>query len=329
MTRLNQNLKLYYLRKILTEKTDREHGMTMQEIIDALNDYDIKAERKAIYRDLKDLEETGLTVKGQRTGTGYLYHVEEREFELVELKLLVDAIQSSRFITGKKSGELIGKLEKLCSTYEAGELQRQVYVSGRIKAMNESIYMSVDAIHQAIGRNREIRFRYGNWNEKKEMELKKGGAYYQISPWALVWSNDYYYMIGFDSAADMIKHYRVDKMIDIAVTDTARFGAGYFKNFNLADYTRKNMSMFEGEEKTVSLDIDKGIIGVFIDRFGKDEITVMHISEEKIRIRFRVNVNPQFIGWLFSLGDKVSIAGPESVLEQTKEMIGRLAERYM
>ena len=300
----------------------------MQEIIDSLAGYEIKAERKAINRDIKDLEETGLVIKGKKTGQEYFYHVEQREFELVELKLLVDAIQSSRFITEKKTNDLIKKLEKLCSIYEAGELQRQVFVSGRIKTMNESIYLSVDAIYSAIGKNRDIRFRYGNWNEKKEMELKKGGTFYQISPWALVWSNEYYYMIGFDRDADMIKHYRVDKMSSMSVTEDLRSGAEHFKSFNLADYTRKNMSMFEGEEKTVSLDIDKSMIGVFIDRFGKDEITVMHTKDENIRIRFRVNVNPQFLGWIFSLGDRVKIAGPESVIEQTRDMIRQLAASY-
>ena len=329
MAHLNKNLKLFYLRKILTSYTDREHSISMGEILDALEKYEMKSERKAVYRDIKELEETGIRVKGTRTKNGYLYNVEEREFELAELKLLVDAIQSSRFITEKKSKELIGKLEEFCSEYEAVGLQRQVFVTGRIKTMNESIYKSVDAIYSGIGQNKDISFKYGNWNIRKEMELRHNGEFYKISPWALVWSNEFYYMIGFDPEAGIVKHYRVDKMSVISVTDVSRKGAELFKNFNLADYTRKNISMFEGEEKTVTVEINNNIIGVFIDRFGKDEVTVMSPGEEITRIRFRVNVNPQFLGWIFSLGEKAKIIGPDSVVKQTHEMIKGLQKQYM
>jgi len=323
-----KKLKLYYLHKLLLEKTDKDHGLTMQEIIDELEKYDIKAERKSIYSDMKELEDVGVSIKKIKTGSDFTYRIEKRDFELAELKLLVDAIQSCRFITEKKSSELIGKLESLCSTHEAGKLQRQVYVYGRVRSMNESIYASVDTIYNAIGDNRQIKFKYGSWNNKKELELKKSGAFYHISPWALAWTNENYYMIGFDKEAGIIKHYRVDKMTSISVTEDLRLGAEHFKSFNLADYTRKNISMFEGEERTVSIEIDDDIIGVFIDRFGKDEITVMPQKDGKSLIRFTVSINPQFIGWVFSLGEKAKIIGPASVVEHTKQMIDELAGRY-
>jgi len=317
-----------FLKKILSESTDREHGITMQEIIDELAKYGINSERKSLYDDLRLLGETGVKIKGDKTNNEYRYHVEKREFELAELKLLVDAIQSSRFVTERKSRELIGKLEGLCSKYEGGKLQRQVFVTGRIKTMNESVYNIIDSIHSAIGSNMMIKFKYGSWNIKKELQLKKGGAFYIISPWALVWSNDYYYMIGYDDAAGMIKHYRVDKMSCVGITGDLRKGRELFEGISLADYTIKNISMFEGEEKTVTVEIDNALIGVFIDKFGKDEVTVISAGGGCSHIRFRVNVNSQFLGFIFSLGKQAKIIGPGSVVKQARDMISGLYGQY-
>lgn len=179
----NQKFKLYRLAQIMLENTDEEHYITMPEIKEKLEEYEVTADRKSIYNDLKDLEKLGIEVEGEPVRNRYHYHVVERPFELPELKLLVDAIQSSKFITQKKTNTLIKKLEKLVSKYDAQKLQRQVYVSGRIKAMNESIYYTVDAIHNAISENRKIKFQYYQWNVKKEMELRHDGAWYHISPW--------------------------------------------------------------------------------------------------------------------------------------------------
>ena len=225
----NQKFKLYRLAQIMQEKTDDEHYITMPEIMAELAEYDVTAYRKSIYADLRDLSVLGIEVEGEPVGNRYHYHVVNRLFELPELKLLVDAIQSSRFITEKKTNALIKKLEKLVSRYDAQKLQRQVYVSGRIKTMNESIYYTVDAVHNAISENRKIRFQYYQWNEKKEMELRHNGAWYHISPWGLSWDNDNYYLIGYDSDAGKIKHYRVDKMLHIKLSNESREGKEHFK----------------------------------------------------------------------------------------------------
>ena len=202
----NQKFKLYRLAQIMLENTDEEHYITMPEIKEKLEEYEVTADRKSIYNDLKDLEKLGIEVEGEPVGNRYHYHVVERPFELPELKLLVDAIQSSKFITQKKTNTLIKKLEKLVSKYDAQKLQRQVYVSGRIKAMNESIYYTVDAIHNAISENRKIKFQYYQWNVKKEMELRHDGTWYHISPWGLSWDDENYYLVGYDSEAELIKH---------------------------------------------------------------------------------------------------------------------------
>lgn len=237
----NQKFKLYRLAQIMLENTDEEHYITMPEIMAGLGKYEITADRKSIYTDLRDLEILDIEVEGEPVGNRYHYHVINRPFELPELKLLVDAIQSSRFITEKKTNALIRKLEKLVSKYDAQKLQRQVYVSGRIKTMNESIYYTVDAIHNAISENRKIRFQYFQWNVKKEMELRHGGAWYHISPWGLAWDNENYYLVGYDSDAGRIKHYRVDKMLHIRISEEEREGREHFQKLDMADYTPKEL----------------------------------------------------------------------------------------
>ena len=197
----NQKFKLYRLAQIMCEKTDETHYLTMPEIQKELEKYDIIAERRSLYESLKDLEEFGIEVEGERSGRGYRYHVIGRQFELAELKLLVDAIQSSKFITEKMTNRLIGKLETLVSQHDAADLRRQVFVSGRIKTMNETVYYSVDTIYNAISQNKKIKFQYYQWNVKKEPELRHGGAYYHISPWGLLWDHENYYLIGYDSRA--------------------------------------------------------------------------------------------------------------------------------
>ncbi|MCQ5203397.1 WYL domain-containing protein [Mordavella massiliensis] len=323
----NQKLKLYHLAQIMLENTDDDHYITMPEIMSALEAYEVTADRRTIYADLKDLEALGIEVEGEPVGGGYRYHVVERPFELPELKLLVDAIQSSKFITERKTNALIRKLEKLVSKYEAMKLQRQVYVSGRIKTMNESIYYTVDTIHNAISENRKIRFQYFQWNVKKEMELRHDGAYYHISPWGLSWDAENYYLIGYDSEAGKIKHYRVDKMLRLQMSDEKREGKEYFKKLDMADYAKKSFGMFGGREEKVKLLVENTLAGVIIDRFGKD-IMLIPSDEEHFTVNVDVHVSTQFFGWIISLGERVKILGPEEVVAQMKEEIQRLARQY-
>lgn len=324
----NQKLKLYRLAQILQEKTDDTHYITMPEIMAELEKYEITAERKSIYSDIRDLEELGIEVEGHQEGKLYYYHVVSRKFELPELKLLVDAIQSSKFITVKKSNALIKKIESFCSIYDAKQLHRQLYISDRIKNMNESIYYSVDAIHNAINENKKIRFKYFRWNRKKEMELRRDGAYYVVSPWALSWDDENYYLVAYDSQAGKIKHYRVDKMIKLELVDERREGKELFAQFNAADYARKNFSMFGGKESSVNVKLHNSMCGVFIDRFGKD-ITFIPIDNEYCKVHLNVALSSHFVSWIFALGDKVEILGPSDVLEFVQEEVKRLYSQYV
>lgn len=323
----NQKFKLYRLAQIMLEKTDDDHYITMPEILSALEEYEVTADRKSIYNDLRDLEVLGIEVEGEPAGNRYHYHVVSRPFELPELKLLVDAIQSSKFITERKTNALIKKLEQLVSKYEALKLQRQVYVSGRIKTMNESIYYTVDAIHNAISENKKIRFQYFQWNVKKEMELRHNGAWYHISPWGLSWDDENYYLVGYDSAAGQIKHYRVDKMLHIQMTDEKREGKEHFKKLDMADYAKKSFGMFGGKEQKVKLLVANNLAGVIIDRFGKN-VMMIPDDADHFTVIVDVHVSNQFLGWIFSLGQDVKIISPDEVVEQMKQEIGRLVCQY-
>lgn len=323
----NQKLKLVYLMKILLEKTDETHSITMSEIIDALQAYGIGAERKSLYDDLETLRVYGMDIIGTQEDRKYYYHVGNRQFELAELKLLVDSVQSAKFITEGKSNELIKKIEGLASQYEASQLHRQVFVNGRVKTMNESIYYNVDRIHTAIAENSRIRFQYFQWNVDKEMELRHNGAVYEVSPWALSWDDENYYLIAYDGIRGIIKHFRVDKMLNIESSGEQREGKQMFKSFNMAAYARKTFGMYGGVEEWVRIKCDNSLAGVMIDRFGKD-ISMTRLNEKQFVATVDVAVSRQFMAWVIGLGDGAEIIGPESVVDEMREEIKRLAGQY-
>lgn len=322
----NQKLKLLYLTKIFREQTDEEHMLTIAEIIEKLSAYDVSADRKTLYTDFEELRHFGLDIISQQIGRQHYYYLGAREFELPELKLLVDSVQSAKFITAQKSQKLIKKLEGLVSKYEATQLQRQVYITGRVKTMNESIYYNVDKLHAALSADAQIQFQYYQWNVKKEMELRRGGKLYQVSPWGLMWDDEYYYLVAYDAETDKIKHYRVDKMLRIQITDQKRAGKERYQSFNLPDYTKRIFGMFSGEETKVTLEADNSMAGVLIDRFGKD---IMLIPQDGGRFRATVDVaiSDQFLGWIVALGT-VKIVGPEAVVEKMQAKVSNLIADY-
>ena len=323
----NQRLKLLYLAKIMQEETDETHGLTMPEIIEELSKYDIDAQRKSLYQDIAALNDFGYDIVKHMEGYKTLYHMVSREFEIAELKFLVDAIQSSRFMTEKKTKELIEKLETLLSNYDARLLNRQVYVAGRVKSMNETIYYSVDKIHSAINENKMITFQYFKWNVDGEQELRHDGKVYKVSPWALVFDDENYYLVAYDDVEEKIKHFRVDKMINLEVTKTRRKGSKIFKAIDKAQYTKKCFGMFGGEEERVVLRCHNDMANIIIDRFGKDT-NLMKIDDEHFEVRVDVQVSDHFLGWIIALGEGVEIVGPSDVVERMKGIQKRLAKQY-
>lgn len=323
----NQKLKLLYLEKIFREETNEDHPLTMPEIISHLADVGVKADRKTLYLDFEELRAFGIDVISERRGRETVYYLGARLFELPELKLLVDSVQASRFITEKKSRSLIKKLESLTDIYGAKQLNRQVLIGGRVKTMNESIYINVDKIHSAISENKQIRFHYFQWNMKKEQVLRHGGAWYQVSPWYLGWADENYYLIGYDTESGIRKHYRVDKMKSLSVTNSPRDGLEEMKSFDPASYTRSLFGMFGGENVSVLMEGDSGIAGVVIDRFGTD-VSIYSVNEATFRVRADVAVSPQFLGWIASLGGKLRVISPERVVKKMKELADTLSQQY-
>ena len=325
--RLNQKLKIMYLMKILLEETDEDHDLTLNEIVEKLKAYNVTAERKSLYSDIENLRTFGLDIIGMQYGKTYHYKVASRQFQLVELKILVDAVQSSRFITEKKSDELIAKLESYASKYEAKKLARQVNVNGRVKTMNERIYYSVDKIHEALNEESQIKFQYFTWTADKKMELKHGGAYYSVSPWALCWDDEKYYLVGYDNREYKIKHFRVDKMADVSVVYEEREGKEEFSKMQMSEYTNRLFGMFDGNLETVTLLCENHAANVIIDRFGTD-IPLMKTDAEHFTVRVRVSVSKLFLSWIMAIPG-VKIVAPERTVDMIKSEITRLQEMYL
>jgi predicted DNA-binding transcriptional regulator YafY len=297
-------------------------------MISSLAAYGIHAERKSLYSDIENLRLYGMDIIGEQQDRTYYYHVGSRQFELAELKLLVDSVQSAKFITAKKSNELIQKIEGLASKYEAVQLQRQVYVAERIKAVNENIYYNVDILHSAISADAKIRFQYFQWDIHKKMVLRKNGALYEVSPWALSWDDENYYLVAYDSNENKIKHFRVDKMLHIDIIDKKREGKKLFQGFDMAVYAKKTFGMFGGEEQMVKLECANHLAGVIIDRFGKD-VMLAPVNDEYFTVNVKVAVSRQFMAWVIALGEDAKITGPETVVIQMRGEAERLARQYL
>lgn len=320
-----QKLKLLYLLKILTEQTDEKHPMPMPVLLEKLKAEDINAERKSVYSDIGCLMDFGVDIVYDPARGSGGYYLASRDFELPELKLLVDAVSASRFITKSKSAQLIGKIEKLASRYEAVQLQRQVYTAEQIKNENESIYYHVDAIHTAIHENRQISFPYLEWNLQKKLVARKDGKPYRISPWSLMWNDENYYLIGYDAQAGMLKHFRVDKIGPIEMLADRREGGDVFKKCDLSAYSAKTFGMYGGEEEIVTLSFPNTLVGVVLDRFGKD-VLIRKISEERFAVHVKVMVSRQFYGWLAGIGKEAKVTSPEHVKDGYRNYLREILE---
>ena len=323
----NQKLRLLSLMKQLLEQTDEEHRLTAQELAQQLSQRQAAAvQPRSVEKDLELLGIWGFPVE-QEGSNPTSYWVAQRTFELAELKLLVDAVQSSKFITRKKSDELIHKLESLASVHQGRQLQRQVYVANRIKTMNESIYSNIDRVYSGIAQNRQISFLYFEYTITKERRYRHDGRRYLVSPYALAWEDENYYLIAYDATGDIIKHYRVDKMVDIQVEEALRVGQDVFESFDMALYTKKMFGMYGGREQMVKLRLANRLIGVVIDRFGKD-LSLGSAGEGFFTVTLPVAVSPQFLGWVFGLGPDAEILSPQGVVEEMRDYLQPVLARY-
>lgn len=312
----NQRLKILYLYNILLQYTDEKHSITMPDIIRKLELYGITAARKALYEDIEALKSYGLDiicVKGNSSG----YYVASRDFELPELKLLADAVTSSRFLTERKSNQLLKKIESLASIYEGKQIGRQVFVTNRVKAMNERIYQNVDAIHKAIAEKKQIVFNYFEYDINKKKKYHAGN--HQCSPYALIWDDERYYLVAFyDKYPDKLTNFRVDRMehVNILIDDAHQMP----KDFDLSDYLKSTFSMFSGEVTEIRLLFDNSLINPVFDRFGKDTM-IIPVDDYSFEVNVKIKAEPPFFGWLFQFGNKAQIVSPNEIKNKYKEML--------
>ena len=320
-------LALLYTMKYLLEESDEEHPVNAGDISRYLEANGLSANRRTIYADIAVLEEFGMDIIMAEGGKSGGYYLASRDFELPELKLLVDAVQSSKFITQKKSESLIAKLASLTSAANARKLERTVYIRNRVKTENENIFYTVDTIHEAIQENKQIAFLYGEMTPSKKVVARRGGARYQVSPWALTWDDENYYMIAYDDLAEKIKCYRVDKMLKARAVSDAREGAAFFKDFDLAAFSKKTFGMFSGHEEQVVLRCENHLAGVIVDRFGSD-VHITKDGETHFRASVTVDVSPQFFGWITGVGKDLRLESPSSVRHEYLRYLKEVAGAY-
>ena len=316
--------RILHLIRLFSQETDDDHGITLKQINENLEASGLSpVTRQTLYEDIEQLRDFGLDIQADHQGRTHYYFLGERQFELPELKLLVDSVQASRFITERKSRQLIRKLESLASRHQASALHRQVLISGRVKSMNESIYYNVDKLHNAINQNSQIQFQYFQWDVNRQMVLRHGGAWYTVSPWALVLDSENYYLVGYEG--DRIKHYRVDKMLRIRPTGEPRIGG---EAYHEADYGRSSVfGMFGGQVEPVILEAENWMAGILIDRFGAD-LPIAPLDDGRFEARVNVVVSLQFLGWIVSLGPGIRIAGPQPVARRMGELARSLTNLY-
>lgn len=310
----NQKIKILYLMKVFVEKTDRDHPISIAELMDYLDKQGIRVERKTVYDDIASLRSFGLKIENRR-GLNSGFYLDERKFEIPEIKILIDAVQSARFLTEKQSRELLRKLESLVSVSEVRKLRNQEFSDLGVKTPNNEVYNNIECIHNAISDNRQISFQYYEWDFSKNLKTKRGGEQYRVSPWNLIWKNENYYLLGLDEKSKIVKHYRVDKIKHINTEKHRRNGESIFRDFDMEKFSAGTFGMFGGNETPVRMEFENRFVGVVLDRFGQDVMLIPH-GGEHFSMQVRINVSPKFFGWLAGLGTGAVIVSPESVRKE-------------
>lgn len=321
----NQKLKLFYLLRILYEKSNEVNRLSANDLIKELSFYDVSAERKSIYADLEALRSLGHDVcSGDDNIRGN--YLGERYFQLSEVKMLIDVIQASNFISEKKSLELIEKLGHFVSEYDRKSLRRQIVLANRIKSSNEAVYYSIDNIHRAIDEKKKVRFKYYNIDIQKKKVYRNNGEYYIVNPIALMWDDEKYYLVAYDDKDEKLKNYRVDKMDSVAVFDEKMSGSASKVHFDAAECSRQSFNMFSGEIKEVTLTASNSASSIIYDRFGTD-VFVIPNDGDSFNITVNVAVSPQFYSWIFGVSEFVQIKAPEDVVSEYTKMCERVLKQ--
>lgn len=325
----NKKLALLYLKDLFLERTDKTHFVRMPEILAYLEERNIFVDRRTVYTNISLLNQSGFEIVGIAEKGNYKYHHPSRLFDTSELKFLIDSIAASKFLTEKKSKELINKVKTLGNPSENAALNRDVLSPKRIKSMNNKMFKNLDLIYSAIASNCQITFQYMRWNTERKLEPLKRGQSFSASPYAISLNDDNYYLIAFDSRTKNLRHYRIDKMDSIKLTEKSRAGIESFKSFDIVDYSRKTFGMFAGNEETVTIEAANHLAGVFIDRFGESAAIRKNFDNpDTFIVRIAVNVSPQFFAWLLGLGKDIKILSPQSVKEDFIRYITDILSNY-
>lgn len=323
----NQKPRILKVRDYLEKNTDENHSVTCENIIDYLSREGIAAERKTVLDDLNVLENYGCDLSRTR-GPGGGVKLLSRLFEKAELKLLIDAVSSSHFIPEEKSNTLVGKLVSLSSVYDEKELRRHFYSGNKLKTLNKSFLLAVDAVNEAIGKQKKISFFYTDKDMYKNVYRRHNGKLYVLSPWELTVFEDNYYMIAYDAESDSLRHYRVDKMEKVEVLDDPADGKEAVRHLDLREYCSALFGMFSGEKVGVTLRAPSYLSGVFFDRFGQDISVFPEPDGDFFKVHVSVIPSPPFFGWLFSLGKNVSVLSPSDIRNQYADMLKNALEEH-
>ncbi len=316
---IESKIRPFFLLKILKEQTDEEHSLSTVQLTKILKEqYGIDAFRTTIKSDIEVIQKAGFDVQITRS-TQNRYNYIERDYDVPEVKLLIDAVMSSKFITKAKSDQMTNKLVELAGPYKAKELKRNLVVDGRIKQRNEQIYLIIDSINEAINRNKKIEFQKANFNVKKERVLHNDGETYTFSPYSLVWDGDFYYVVGFSDKYQSVGSHRVDriwKRPDVLEEDAVPIPQG----FDINTYINTMFRMYDAPRQTVELQVDNTLMDAIIDKFGSDVITYA-CDQNSFRVEANVSIGTTFFIWVFGFRGKVKIRRPESVKDEYKEMV--------
>lgn len=320
-----QKQKLLYLLKFFYEETDEEHTLTVNQMIDKLEQNGISAARRSIYDDIRTLQDFGIDIVMRKSKTCE-YFLGSRLFETSELKILIDSIQSSKFITKKKSESIIKRLKQLASKPQSRKFSGQIYIYDRIKAMNECILYNVDTLHNAIAENRKVTFRYFDYNIKREKVFRKNGEPYSANPLALTFDNENYYLISYNDKYEDYVHYRVDKMVDIEISKEKRIMPK--EKFNAAEYVKPMFSMFDGEVEHITALFHISYLNVIIDRFGDNVILRETEDAECFQATFKAAVSPTFLSWIIGFGAGALILSPQWVADEVRNLALEVTKMY-
>ncbi len=322
-----QKIKILYIAKVLMEETDENHPISTKELIAYLGEQGISVERKAIYRDIEELREMGMEINMNPSRNGGGFYLVSRVFETADLKILIDLVQASKFLSNNKTRELISKIETLTSNHIAGELEHEVFYADRIKTESKSVLFSVDTLHNAISQDNAITFNYIKRKSLKEMQPSPE-QHHVVSPYYLVSNNDNYYMVGFNERKEAIRTYRVDRMKDVKILDRERKGKDQFVGFSIENYTNKAFGMFAGEAIKVNLQFHEDILDVILDRFGKRAAYIPVPGQNAFETTVDVVPSGQFYGWLAGIGKQIKLVGPTNIVEEYKTYLKTLLSMY-